>query len=273
MRNTLRRHPNNGFTLIELLVVIAIIAILAAILFPVFMKAKQSAQQSQCANNLKQLSTAVLLYRDAWDDCLPIHSSYCGDAFGHGNYQTYMMGLYQYLRTKSGSFTCPNQYYPKFGIYGGKEGYEPEDQHPGRYRCWSRGVAAYVEKGWKLPFNIKDPMAVTAYCALAYPAGSGDIRPGSGAVAFKVSAHPDGRYRKQSRSVYMWEATMDVAWWNEAFMYDRYDPVNKNGLRAPRHNGRTSLLYYDGHVGCPTNDYISSHAGELLGYDTVPQKR
>ncbi|MGD9497829.1 MAG: prepilin-type N-terminal cleavage/methylation domain-containing protein, partial [Armatimonadota bacterium] len=37
-----------GFTLIELLVVIAIIAILAAILFPVFARAREKAQQSSC---------------------------------------------------------------------------------------------------------------------------------------------------------------------------------------------------------------------------------
>lgn len=54
----------SGFTLIELLVVIAIIAILAAILFPVFVKAKATAQETKCLNNLKQLNTALLGYVD-----------------------------------------------------------------------------------------------------------------------------------------------------------------------------------------------------------------
>lgn len=53
-----------GFTLIELLVVIAIIAILAAILFPLFVKAKESAKRAACLDNLKQLGTAVMLYTD-----------------------------------------------------------------------------------------------------------------------------------------------------------------------------------------------------------------
>lgn len=44
-----------GFTLIELLVVIAIIAILAAILFPVFSRVRDKAQQAARVSNLKQV--------------------------------------------------------------------------------------------------------------------------------------------------------------------------------------------------------------------------
>jgi prepilin-type N-terminal cleavage/methylation domain-containing protein len=57
-------NRTKGFTLIELLVVIAIIAILAAILFPVFMRAKQAAKSSACLSNQHQVSTALLLYAD-----------------------------------------------------------------------------------------------------------------------------------------------------------------------------------------------------------------
>lgn len=55
---------NAGFTLIELLVVIVIIAILAAILFPVFVRVKATAHQTKCLSNLKQLTSAWLLYAD-----------------------------------------------------------------------------------------------------------------------------------------------------------------------------------------------------------------
>ncbi len=61
-----------GFTLIELLVVIAIIAILAALLFPVFMRAKESANMSNCSSNERQLGLAMQSYAEDWDNSFPM---------------------------------------------------------------------------------------------------------------------------------------------------------------------------------------------------------
>lgn len=62
---------HKGFTLVELLVVIAIIAILSAILFPVFIKAKEVARIAECVSNIRQIGSALQIYMNRYDDRFP----------------------------------------------------------------------------------------------------------------------------------------------------------------------------------------------------------
>ena len=104
-----------AFTLIELLVVIAIIAILAAILFPVFAQARDSARQTSCLSNLKQLSLGYLMYTQDYDENLihiKLNNVGGGSAWiGDGRYVDsagWWMGRIQPYVKNYQLFACPN---------------------------------------------------------------------------------------------------------------------------------------------------------------------
>ncbi len=80
----------NGFTLIELLIVIIIIGILATLIFANFGDIRKKSRDSQRKSDLKQIQTALELYR-ADNKIYPLTASFpaCGSALTLGG-STYM---------------------------------------------------------------------------------------------------------------------------------------------------------------------------------------
>jgi prepilin-type N-terminal cleavage/methylation domain-containing protein len=110
-----------GFTLIELLVVIAIIAILAAILFPVFLSAKEHARMARCLSNLRQLHSAFTQYVGDNNGIMPAVGTIWGEQAPPGGTGNWYGGagpgvtradlrrsqLYPYVRNGD-IFQCPS---------------------------------------------------------------------------------------------------------------------------------------------------------------------
>jgi prepilin-type N-terminal cleavage/methylation domain-containing protein len=101
----IRKRGRRGFTLIELLTVIAIIAILAALLFPILGTVLEARRQTECSNNLGEISRGLKMYHDDWGqypDALFVVSYAAG-----GPWENRLGNVLKYVKSPR-MFTCPN---------------------------------------------------------------------------------------------------------------------------------------------------------------------
>ena len=220
----------NGFTLIELLVVIAIIAILAAILFPVFARARETARQTACRSNLRQLGTAVQMYVQDYD----------GQYFQHW----YLSPTYWFGRVDS-STTPPTVYRQEGLLY-------PYIKNTDIQKCPSfTGIAVYSGATAGYGYNVA---YLTSGFGQAGVSEAAIDKPASCAV-FADSANyhaPSGTVRE---TLTIWPPSSTITYNFAVVQF--------------RHNGTGNVLYADGHVKSqqPTraNDPYARHNLHHLG--------
>jgi len=100
------RRQHTGFSIIELIVVIGVVMVLIGILLPVLGGARQTAQTSAQASQLRQLMLAVSMYADAWDDVYPIADERPDTAPGYVDPDTVQFGREWWLAmVDAGIFT------------------------------------------------------------------------------------------------------------------------------------------------------------------------
>lgn len=274
-RSAYDTRRKSGFTLIELLVVIAIIAILAAILFPIFIRARESAKASACLDYLNQLGKAVLMYRSDNSDRLPLNIGWygysrSGNAATAGKfYQTYYFLLTKYTKKRTGSFQCPSTYTAFDASLG-----EP-DPGPGRYWCSASGLWAMGQDGkdpmamYGYPFdarrNPKEIYLVTSYAAFMYPPNIGDSPD-------KWKCYVvEGTFSRLSAVVYLVEAKRDFYVYYGQMAYKAEENPGFDGYACPRHKDSNAIgcLFYDGHVKILDWKYFSQNAYELTGTSDI----
>lgn len=121
------RRSSRAFTLIELLVVVAIMAVLMAILLPSLRMARDQANRSACAANLKALGAMAHIYGGENDDFFPF-PNYDG---GFPNSVWEAPGwLYNNQSDPRNAATGPTEDHLKEGVFAGSYNMPPK-----AFRC------------------------------------------------------------------------------------------------------------------------------------------
>jgi len=217
-----------GFTLIELLVVIAIIAILAAILFPVFAQAREAARKTSCTSNLKQLGTAMAMYRSDYDSRFAMAgwNSTNGGILDTGN--DWQNAIYPYVKSKQ-AYWCPSS----------TDGHSTTDES----HAWNRTATDYLMNnninGGRVG-ALESRLNAPADCAMLIE-GHSDWGGGGATCIPGWSQTPmTNNYWCNEYSTWGNQSKLVTGAWDGHANYREW------GL--PRHQGGGNVCYADGHV-------------------------
>lgn len=220
-----------GFTVVEILVVVAIIAILAALLFPVFVRAKESGRRSTCIVHMRQLGAALEQYEGDW-----------------GGYPTWS----EYWYLKSNNIGSPETW-----------GSETADQY------WDAKLVPYVKGGDPVVAPGKLDRGGVWRCATAGEAT--DRRTVGISQGLLYDTVPDDHVRWRyvsslivedvSKTIFVGDAGRDgrVAYpMNFDGYRDKYlDKISYYRRDAPwRHDGGAVYVYVDGHAKWQPGDKL-----------------
>lgn len=240
-----------AFTLIELLVVIAIISLLAAILFPVFVRARENARRTSCMSNLKQTGLAFTAYTQDYDEKLPLTFMANGGQpnlalyqLGSDNfaYWTWVDALLPYVKSKQ-IYMCPSDAdagrYSTTGNYGqisyGMNGYlngtgnkylGPRISDYNYSPQTGQNLSTFVEPTHKI--LVGEILHISGYAGPV-------LKPPTSSSSTDIS--------------YSWPLQVEydptTVWYSKLMAY----ASQARGPRASgRHFGGTNILFVDGHV-------------------------
>lgn len=226
-----RSLRERGFTLIELLVVVAIIGVLAALLLSSVSRAKDNARRSQCANNLRQIGQALIMYGMDNTDRVP-----------PGESSTSFYGISSQPFSKG--FGCLEREYlpPAPSASGGSV-----------WRCAGQSDKFYLEEtslsGWTTTSDRSRWRGTYSYAFRTRNRGTGVIEPPSN-LSWGTGPWPGVRLSDG----------------NYAYAFDHVTAFTGPG-RVTCHKGGYNCVFYDGHVqymnGGPSivvMDYVAINA-------------
>jgi len=242
----MRTHRQaQAFTLIELLVVIAIIAILAAILFPVFAQAREKARQASCLSNAKQMSNAVIMYAQDYDETFPL---FFQQFLATGQNWYWHVALQPYIKSYD-LFRCPScsSSEGNAAYLGTCKVHNPYEANP---LVWSAGSgsfgwnACYIGSGYTDLATRTSGWAGVSVSAVGVPAETVMI-----AEITKIS-NPGGVYPPPGAPGMSSAPGVNTGCSLEGVKWNNF---------ADRHNGGNDVTFFDGHVKWYKKQYVAQH--------------
>lgn len=214
MRNTpVTWNRTQAFSLIELLVVVTIIVILSALAVPGIKRVMSSAKQSECATNMRQISSALFAYAADNDGFLPAVSTVWGPS---GDDTMWSYRIWTYAGYSQSSYILRT-----FDI-----GLRPQAKGKNIFRCPGNAIAFIKAPTVGQPVNGNK---------LSYGLNCGPV--GDNGTDWKTPIAL-ARATNASRTVMVTETSYCLG--SRSGFFDYY------GLTPHKDGG--NFLFYDGHV-------------------------
>jgi len=242
------KNNNKKFTLIELLVVVAVIGILASLLLPSLGRARDSAFSASCKSRLKSLSLAMLMYADDNEDWAVFRASqpkytesqtwatYCR----LGPYLMDTRSEPDWYRFYSKKYLCPKASY----ALSEKTNYIEDRPYELRFSYGMNTSNLSINKNRKFG-GIKFTQVIDPSNKILF---SDSVSESVTQVNAGYGMYIGGNYEEPANS------------WNKQVAY--------------RHENKSNIVYYDGHIGPVNHLQLTSNSIDqwtLSGYTYIDE--